>query len=204
MTDMFQVVTHWTGFAGAPGFTNFFFEHADPPSTAAQAAVDNTRAFWNGAKGLLPSVVTLTVDPLVKIINAEAGTLTDVITVATAPTAVSGSAANEYAAPVGMCVNWNTTTVHHFRRVRGRTFLVPTAEVTFIAGGVPDPTFVTALNGVATTLRTATGPTFGIWSRNVTADPDATPPRVARAGVFAPATANSVPSKAIVLRSRRD
>jgi hypothetical protein len=103
-----------------------------------------------------------------------------------------------------MCVNWSTTTVHNFRRVRGRTFIVPTAEVTFIANGVPDPTFVTALNGVATTLRTASGPTFGIWARNVPADPDATPPVTARPGVFAPATGNSVPSKAIILRSRRD
>jgi len=204
MTDMFQVVTHWGGFPGAPGFTNMFFEHSDPPSTGAQNAVDNVRAFWNTNKGLLPSVVQLQVDPLVKIINAETGDLTDIITVATSPATVSGTAADAYPAPAGAIVNWSTTTIHATRRVRGRTFIVPCADVVFGPGGSLVDTFVAPINAAATALRTATGPTFGIWARPVKAEPLATPPVAGRAGAFAPATGNSVPDKTCILRSRRD
>jgi hypothetical protein len=40
---------------------------------------------------------------------------------------VTGSNTDDYAAGVGMCVDWSTTVVANRRRIRGRTFLVPLA-----------------------------------------------------------------------------
>jgi hypothetical protein len=204
MTSMFQVVTHWSGFVGSPGFTNLFFEHADPPSSQSQAAVDNVRAFWNAAKGLLPVVVSLQVDPQVKVIEDTTGELVDILTVGTTPAPVVGTMAGAYSAPSGGVVDWNTTTVHGGKRIRGRTFLVPFGNATYQADGSIQDAFVSALDTAATALRTATGPTFGIWSRPRLADSTHVPPITARAGLFAPATGNHVPDKACVLRSRRD
>ena len=204
MTDMFQIVSHWTGFVGAPGYTNMFFEHSDPPSTGAQTAADNVRAFWFSIRTELPDDVTITVDPVVKIINAETGDLTSIITVGTAPAAVTGFSTAIYAAPVGLGINWTTSTVHAARRIRGRTFVVPVTSGEFTTTGQPTSTALSNTQAAATTLRTATGPTFGIWSRPITDGPSRVPPVANRAGGFGPATANSVSNKGVVLRSRRD
>jgi hypothetical protein len=204
MTAMFQTLTTWSGtFPGAPGYTNLHFIHSDPPSTGAQAAVDNVRTFFNSVASMIPSGITLTVSPVVKVIEATTGDLDSIISVATAPAAVAGAAAGTaWSGPVGMCVNWSTSSVHGTRVVRGRTFLVPLGSI--FESGTPNDTFVATVQAAATALRTASGPTLGVWARPVEADDEHVPPIVARAGEIYPVTANFVPDKSAVLRSRRD
>lgn len=207
MTGMFEVVTVWSGFAGAPGYTNHYFIHSDPPSTGAQSAVNNVRAFWNSCASVIPSVCSLLVQPVVKILDDAEGELTDILTVGTPPTAVTGGAAGTaWSGPVGMCVDWETAGIHGYpgktRRVRGRTFIVPTGSV--FESGTPNDSFVTTIQAAATALRTATGPTFGVWARPrpaKTVDGVAIPKLD---GAIFPITANRVPDKSVVLRSRRD
>jgi hypothetical protein len=201
---MFQVVSHWSGFTGAPGFTNFYFIHSDPPSTGAQNAVTNTANFWSACATFLPTTVSIVVDPTVKVIEDVTGDLVDVITVGTPPSGVTGTLPGQGPSPAGACVNWSTTTVHGSRRIRGRTFIVPIAALHFNSGGQVGGSAVSGFQAAASALRTATGPTLGVWSRPRAADPTATPPVTARTGLIGPVTGNSVPSKAVVLRSRRD
>jgi hypothetical protein len=201
---MFQVVSHWAGFTGAPGFTNFYFIHSDPPSTGAQNAVTNTANFWSACAAFFPTTVSITVDPLVKVVEDTDGELVDVITVGTAPPGVSGTLSGQGPSPAGACINWATTTIHGSRRIRGRTFLVPIAALHFGSAGSIGGSAQAGFQAAASGLRTATGPTLGIWSRPRDADPTATPPVTARTGLIGPVTGNSVPSKAVVLRSRRD
>jgi hypothetical protein len=144
------------------------------------------------------------VDPQVKLIEDTTGDLVDIITVGTAPSGVSGTLPGQGPSPAGACINWSTTTVHGSRRIRGRTFIVPIAALHFSSGGQVGGSAVSGFQAAANALRAATGPTFGIWSRPRTADPTATPPITARTGLIGPATSNSVPTKAVVLRSRRD
>lgn len=207
MTGMFQITSTWSGFPGAPGYTNMFFIHADPPSAAIQQAANNVRAFWAGVASIIPTTVSILVSPTVKVLDDAHGDLTDILSVATPPAAVAGSAAGtQWSGPVGMGVDWDTTGVHGFpgktRRVRGRTFIVPAAAI--FESGSPNDAFVTTIQTAATTLRTATGPTFGIWARYRPAKPLATPPTPELLGAIFPVTANHVPDKSFVLRSRRD
>jgi len=207
MTGMFQVTATWTGMPGQPGYTNLYFIHSDPPSTGAQNAVNNVRTFFAAVSSLIPSVVSIQVSPTVKVMDDSDGGLTDIISVATAPTAVAGGAAgSQWSGPVGACVDWDTAGLHGYtgeaRRVRGRTFLVPLGAV-FDAGSLND-SFVTTIQTAATALRTATGPTLGIWARPRPAKPLATPPRPLLPGEIFPVVANHVPDKSVVLRSRRD
>jgi len=205
MTAMFQVVTHWSGFTGAPGFTNMYFLHSDPPVAGALAATTNVTNFWSAVQPYLPTTVTVQVDPSVKIIEDTDGLLDDIITVSPAPTSVSGTLAGQGPSPAGACINWNTTTVHGSRRIRGRTFIVPLAALHFASNGAVGGSATAGINAAASALRAAAGPVFGVWSRPVEADPTHLPkPIVGRTGLFAPATGQSVPSKACVLRSRRD
>lgn len=194
---MLRVVAQWSGFTGAPGFSNFYFAGPGETAAAAQAAANDVRTFFAALINDLPAGVTITVSPIVAVINPGDGVLSDEITVATAPASVVGTGAGAYAAPVGAVVNWRTSTVVAGRRLRGRTFLVPLQGGSFQTDGTLATGALGIIRGAAATLATVnTGAPIElvVWHRPVNN----------AGGSTAVVTSSFVPDKAAVLRSRRD
>jgi hypothetical protein len=142
-------------------------------------------------------------------IDAETGTITNTWSVATTPAVVTATGSGAYAGNAGLVVHWLTSTIIGTRRLRGRSFIVPTIATTFETNGSPTSTAVSTLNTAAAALVTATTPGLVVWSRPVKAhtkyDPDtgvgtSIPARVGSTGVV---NGTRVPDLAISLRSRR-
>jgi hypothetical protein len=139
----------------------------------------------------------------VRLIDDATGDLVDVFTVSGIANSVAAATA-EHSAPTGGCIDWLTGTVHGSRRLQGRTFVVPLANLAFTAAGIIGSSTVLSLATAAESMRTHAGPAFGVWGRPRAAKPAATPPVTARAGLWGPATSSRVPTKAAILTSRRD
>jgi hypothetical protein len=205
MTTMFKVTSTWSGFTGAPGYTNLFFEHSDPPSTGVQQAVDNARQLFNACKNALPSAVTVTTSPTVELIEDIDGELVDVMTATTPPAAVVGTDTTAYAAPSGLVIAWLSPGVYRGNRVRGKTFLVPIGGVNYQTDGSLATGLPAAITVHAEAFLAATGPTFGVWCRPQKAHLNSAGEAVpASDGKFFEATSSRVADRVSVLRSRRD
>jgi len=203
VADIWHVAWQWTGITGAPGYTNLFYKATDGDGLEALAAVTKSKLFFFNLLGMLPSGCTIAPVADVRLLDDATGDLQDIFTVS-GVTSVTGSGAATFAGPVGACVDWLTTTVHGTRRLQGRTFVVPLASSQYENNGTIVSGALSALATAAETMRTASGPAFGVWGRPRAANPDATPPVTARAGLWGPAVSSRVPDKAVVLRSRRD
>jgi len=208
---MFIVRAVWTGFLGAPGYTNFAFENGNAVAPTV-AEVDQARTDLHdmlaATASELPPVVKIDIDGLVRILEPTNGALLGMASgAANLPQIVGAANLGTYTGPVGGLLRWSTNGVHGGRLVHGRTFIVPMSNE-HIGGGSINQTGVGALQAAATIMigRIGTGGvTPGIWAR----------PRKAytnKAGVLKPALlgsfqalvgaqVNSVPA---VLRSRRD
>jgi hypothetical protein len=199
MPEVLRVKSQWTGFSGAPGYTNLHFsEFVSEGYTQAMAdgATAKTVAFWDAIKTVLPTVVTITVDPVVDIIQSDTGNLVGEFT--TTPGAAKvGLQAGSYAGPAGACIAWGTTGIRNGRRIRGRTFIVPLGTASYEANGTLLAANLTAIQNAANGLIANTGVTdFTVWSRPSSS--------TATDGVAFPATTAVVRDKVAVLRSRRD
>lgn len=199
MPEMLRCKINWTGFIGAPGYTNLYFtEFNDNGYTQAHAdgAMAKTSTFLGQIRDFLPTGVTIGADPTVEIVQTDTGDLVGFFTTAPTNNGV-GALSGTYSAASGACISWGTNGVRNGRRIRGRTFIVPLANAAYEANGTLAAATQSALLSYANALK-ATGGTgdFGIWSRP--SGPGATD------GVWYPAETASVKDKAAVLRSRRD
>lgn len=201
MTGMLRVKTKWTGFSGAPGYTNFYFRDFaagnEPTLAQAQGAVTRTADFWANVTGRLPAVVSLQVQGDVEVIEETTGEMTTIHNVTAPAPKVGTNATSTFSGPTGAVINWRTAGVRNGRRVRGRTFIVPIATSCYQSDGTLDPTHHTALGTAAATLTDAAGtPDLGVWARPSAAG--------ASDGVWYAVQTATVPDLAAVLRSRRD
>src|SRR3954452_4792763 len=113
MGAMNQVRVAWTGFAGGPGVSTFYFM---APSAAPLAAM---KTFFDGWKAFIKDSVTLTFRS--SGLQYESSTGAAVGTwAATAPTATSCTGAAGYAALAGGITNWLTGSYLAGRQVRGQ------------------------------------------------------------------------------------
>lgn len=179
-----RIQVEWTGLAGSPYLTTWYFDDAGVATPQALAdAVNATLNQFRGfvttalAFGVLPEVTTYTTP------DQPTGT------VAVSTTTVNGTVA---AAPLARAtqglIRWRTGAYRGAREVQGRTFLPgPTVTQLDAAGGVPTATYRTAMQNLATDL-IAAGLTL--------------PSRTANA--FYPVTSAAPWNQFAVLRSRRD
>lgn len=204
MVQMFRVRVEWTGFVGAPGYTNLFFRDFNTPDgpigdgdvEQATAAVTRARTFFDAIKGLCPAAVRWTFPSTVDVIESTTGELTGGIGVV-APANVQATGVGSYSAPNGAVVSWRTNTIRTGRRIRGRTFIVPLNNSSFGTDGQIIAGSVATLKAAADALASSAGsPDLVIWARP-------TGPGT-NDGSMGFVTAATVPSKAAVLRSRRD
>lgn len=202
--DILRITVRWTGFQGAPGYSNFHFTVdagfwdggllGDQAVAAATTAAQRVADALEEIRGQVPSIVQFAIEPEATILDSDSGETMGVVQrddVQLGQPNGSGS----YAGPVGAVVNWNTSDYRFGRRIRGRTFLVPLSGGAYEADGTLNNTALAAVRGFADVMvGDAGGPEFGVWSR----------PRNGAGGVFATVTNGTVPDMAAVLRSRRD
>lgn len=200
MAPILKVKAKWTGFSGAPGYSNFYFRDfsAGPPVVAdAQAAAGKVNTFFSSVKALFPSAVKIDVQTDCEVIEETTGALVDILNISALTQQVGTAAAASYSAASGAVVTWRTSSVHRGRRVRGRTFLVPTANVAYDLDGTLQASTITTLTNAANALRDAsTTPDLGIWARPSTTG--------ASDGAWYAVTSATIPDMVAVLRSRRD
>lgn len=204
MSEILRVRSEWTGFNGAPGYTNLFFRDfgtdGDGGSTAtaanATAAVERVRNFFGSLSALFPDDVTITPDTNVDVLESTTGELVDSLT-STSGGEVKGTDTGGYQAAGGAVISWRTAGIRKGRRVRGRTFLVPLAGSLFNTTGNLIPSVAQTIQTSANALMNPTGtPDLGIWARP-------TAPGAADGAWFVVRQA-SVPARGSILRSRRD
>lgn len=185
-----QLIVTWTGFGGAPGYTNLY---ATPSGGVRAALIDLFTVF----KQWMPSQVSMFFPSTGKQIDATNGDMIGSWSAGTDATLV-GAQNGAWAAPVGTAINWTTATISHGKLIRGRTYFVPMSSVMFDNTGVLVSANRNTLNAAVNTFVTASGGNFAIWQRPWVVDGVQT-----RDGYRGIVTAGTVPNKAAVLTSRR-
>jgi hypothetical protein len=195
MASMYRVRSVWSGFSGAPGYTNHYFGTTDPLLAGASLAVSDVRAFWVALAALFPDDVQINVETAVQIVEDSTGVVENELTAA-AVAAVNGTSTAAYAAPVGASAEWRTSDFVGGRRVKGRTYIVPLSSTVFetdgTIGGTPLATLQTAASGLV-----AAASNMVVWHR------PSNPGTSSDGSLHLVSTAN-VSDRAAVLRSRRD
>jgi hypothetical protein len=204
MPNIWQVVWQWTGFTGAPGYTNLYYLATAGDAGEAFNAASKSRYLFDGLKGQLPPAVNMSLVTDVRLLRDSDGALQNIFTVA-GITPVQGLApSGGYSAASGGCIDWLTGAVHGRHMMTGRTFVVPLGSGEYTNTGQITSAAVLALANAGETMRTAAGPQFGVWGRPRPAGGTVDKPIPALAGAWHPAISSRVPTKAVVLRSRRD
>lgn len=194
----------WSGFPGGPGLSTFYF-------TDAAARQADLHSLLTSLTANLPTAVKLHIEPGGDIISDTDGRLTGVWA-GTLQADVVGTGGNQqYAAPVGFMIRWESLTINAGRRLRGRTFFVPGAFGDFAGDGQMASTVVTQISAAASAFVGAVTPNLLVWQRPRLAtvayvDGKGIPRKghSARPGSSAVVVTSSVPGKVVVLRSRRD
>lgn len=197
--DMFRITARWTGFPGAPGYSNFYFASGWNDgglfNEEAEILANRVADAFRELGSVLPPSVNIDIDPEVPVIDSDSGVASDFISIEP-PNTVSGSGASDYfTGPSGAVVTWRTNDLRNGRRIRGRTFLVPLSNGAYDEDGTLRPGAITNIRAFADTMiGGALSGDLGVWSRPVGGS----------GGVFASVVNATVPDLAAVLRSRRD
>lgn len=191
---VYRVSAQWTGFTGAPGYSNFHFTE-NPTGDTGSVIRAQVRQFFVALNQLLPGSVTINISPTIEIFDETTGLLTGYETDPEQLDPVNGTGTGSFSGPSGAVINWLTSTVVNGRRLRGRTFIVPLRSTAYEDDGTLGANIIGDLNEAASVL---SGPdfesTFCIWSR----------PQGGGTGAVGPVIGHQVPDMAAVLRSRRD
>lgn len=188
MAEIVRFTWLWTGFAGAPGYTNIYARGVDPEDVGLAF-----NDFLAAQVSRIPNVVTIQLQPTPEVLEDTTGELTGVVDIGST-TAIDCTGPGVYSAPSGACVSWSTAGIVSGRKVRGRTFLVPLIADAYQADGSLQDATRAAMLSDANTFLTAAGGQAVIWSR----------PRTGVPGSSHPITAANIADRVAVLRSRRD
>lgn len=202
--DMLRVTARWSGWSGAPGYSNFYFGTdpgffdggllGDAAAAAALSAQQRVYSAFLTMRAQIPSGLTVTSIQGVDVLDSDSGEIQGVIDTGD-DLNVTGTGAGGFSAASGAVVNWRTNDYRFGRRIRGRTFLVPITGSAYEDDGSLTSSALGDFREFAEDMVNGGGaPVLGVWSR----------PRAGAGGVFASVTGANVPDMAAVLRSRRD
>ena len=127
MARIIRLKINWTGFQGAPGYTNLHFESvagAAIDQATVNDAVAITQTWISSWRAYTPVLCFTGLDPTITELDEQSGAI-EAFWTATVTAAAAGSSGGAYAAGSGACVTWSTDGVWNGRRVKGRTFIVP-------------------------------------------------------------------------------
>lgn len=204
-----KVTAKWTGFTGAPGYSNFYFspnDFGEPDPALTNDMFARVDQFCIDILSLLPPAAKLQVQGDLPLIDPVDGKMEGVVSRAAGSVRSGTGSAAAYSAASGAVITWRTAAVIHGRRLRGRTFIVPTVNVAYGLDGTLQATTQTTLTTAANKLFLPhAGYAAVVWSRpakeRVKKDGTVVPARTGDVGAI---TSASVPPVAAVLRSRRD
>lgn len=192
--DILRITARWSGFSGAPGYSNFFFAGGGGLIGDQNQVADRVRSAFVFVGSILPAGVSIAIEPEAAVIDSDTGVVNDFRAV-DQEDALVGAGSGGHSGASGAVINWRTADLRGGRRIRGRTFLVPLAGNAYETNGTLTTSALDALRLFGNTMVGGDlDSEFGVWSR----------PTGGSGGVFATATGFSVPDKAAVLRSRRD
>jgi hypothetical protein len=199
MAEMMKFTVNWTGFVGAPGYTNMYVRDFSGTGEVTQEEADSftTRldTFLDSFQAYIPGACSYTINPTVEVIEDTNGNLQRFMTVAPDTSRV-GAGTGNYAAPTGAVVNWYTNVVRGTRRLKGKSFIVPLVSTAYETNGTLSTAFLTAIRTAANTLVTAVAPgRLGVWGRPTTSG--------GTDGIWGFVETSSVPDMAAILTSRR-
>lgn len=163
--------------------------YASSPFTGLPAA---TKTWLDTLKANFSNTLTFTIPNTGDRIDQATGNLTGSWT-DTGGGTVTGTNTGAFQVGSGFRIKWTTGGIVGGRRVRGTTFMVPSAGLCFDVNGRLGAATVSAVTTATNTFLTTMGSSLVIWSR----------PTASRAGQASPVTGFSVPTSATQLRSRR-
>lgn len=186
----------WTGFPGAPGVSTFY-------SLNPASDVPLLHGFFSTLENCLPADVTIQVEGSGDVLDETTGDLTGAWST-DIPEYIQGVVGGGYAAPAGVCIIWETGAIMDSSRLRGKTYIVPTAALVYQTDGSIDPSWMATITGAAASL--AAESNLVVWHRPRAARAaDGSRPAVtARSGGYASISGATVHDKIAVLTSRRD
>ena len=185
MANISRFRTVFTGVAGAPWYSNMYFQGGTPEGAAYGPFV---AAFWDGCASSMVNDVSWTVEATYAQIDSATGNITDLGDWA-GDTGVGLSTEEPLPWANQAIVNWHTSTYVAGRELRGKTF-VPALIQSANNNGVLHGTIQADILAAANALLDSANGAMTIWSRTH----------------FQEHTVQSanVPLKIGVLRSRRD
>lgn len=184
---MMRVRTVWSGVAGAPFYTNHYFNAANGPDEAL-AAKQSVNSFWNSIKGAVDNNLTAFIEGEVATMDPVTGDILGVISGGALTVVMTGGGDALPPANQGL-LNWGTDTFVNGRRLKGRTFVPGPLEANCDVDGSPSAAYVAALL-IAGQFLIDSSSNFSIWSKTH--------------GVVDDVTGMSSGGKFAILRSRRD
>lgn len=191
MAGLVRLTSVWTGFVGAPGYSNFYAEHNGVSAQeVANQFADDIKDFWDALNGYLPNEAVVTVDPIWRSINPANGQILAEGNVETPPAATTGLFEGSYAGNTGVAVDWHTSAFIDGHRLKGRTYLVPFANC-FSGEGDLSSIARQAIIDAAVALYDNSS-IMVVWHR----------PKGAVAGSSSQITSVTVTDRAAILRSR--
>jgi hypothetical protein len=185
----------WSGFQGAPGYTNMYaISDGDAPA-AANALGTRMRAFFSACAVMIPTRAHVKVQRAYQVLEATNGHITSEGNLTTDPADVVGGSGLAYSGASGAAINWETGLYNALgHRVRGRTYLVPLSNV-YEDNGTLASVSIAAIEAAAANLLGGLGG-IGVFTRPTTPG--------GSDGNFRLAVSARVSDKAAILRSRRD
>lgn len=167
MAGLIRLTTVWQGFLGAPGYTNFYCHDAGTNQTAvADSFANSVQTFWLAVNGYLPAAVSVDISQVWQAIDDETG---DILTEGNRTqnqSPVVGNSGAVYAGNAGFAINWGTDVFIRGRRLKGRTYIVPSAGA-FSTDGTLSDAALTAILEAATALSMESEQRMKIWHRPI-------------------------------------
>lgn len=185
MVELSRYQTVFTGVAGAPWYSNIYFEGGTPEGAAYGP---NLATFWEAIDNVMHNSITWTIDSSYTVIESTTGEIQDVGTWDGA-TGVADLSAEALPWANQAVINWKTGFYTGGRELRGKTY-VPALTQTANDGGILLAATRTTIEDAANALVTNSASALAVWGRTH--------------GVEAIVETATVPTKIAVLRSRRD
>ena len=177
----------WSGFGGAPGYTNMYFTPGD-----AGIFLPGLKGFFDLLVSRLPNGMHIAYPSSGDELNEASGVITGSWGV-TPPADTVGGDSSVYPGAAGACVIWDTLSIVAGRRLKGRTFVVPMTSATFDIDGSLSAGTVTLFNSAIATFLSGTAGSGLVWHRPVGGS----------GGVAGVIQGGHVSDKCAVMRSRR-
>lgn len=189
-----RLTAAWTGFRGAPGYSNFYFAGDSADELLLEQSAETVRSFFQAFRDYLPSGINIQVRGNAEVIDEANGQITSQLDFEQ-PAPVIGATTGTYSAASGAVVNWNTNAYRNGRRIRGRTFLVPLSTNAYDSAGDLNGAALGDIRDGATYLSSGAAPLpFVVWARPINGS----------GGTAEPVVSHTVPDMGAILRSRRD